>query len=208
LTAAALCIAVPAHSTTLHTIGWLAPPPDSFTVYRGTTHQGVPAGGFTGTFGGQPIVFWCYDLDHFFSFGNNYDYTAVPIVSLRLSQLFAEAYGSVAGNPHNSAAFQLAVWNILYDSDSTVSSGFFHATGNATAINQANTWLGGLKGNGGGWAITYLHSNARPESQNFITATQTSLKVPEPPTWALLLLTLALVAFVQTRGRKFSTRTR
>jgi hypothetical protein len=77
--AAALTV-TPAHATSLQTTGWLAPPPDAFTVHRGAIAQNVHAGGFTGVWGGTTnIVFWCFDLDHFFSLGGTYDYQAIAL---------------------------------------------------------------------------------------------------------------------------------
>jgi hypothetical protein len=204
LVAGALALPVAASATSLHTTGWIAPPPDSFTVHRGATSQGVQAGGFTGIWDiTTAIEFWCFDLDHVFSLGGTYDYTASLLsggLATSLAQLFQEA-GSVAGSPHNSAALQLAIWNLLYDGDNTVSGGSFYATGNATAIAQANTWLMNI-GNftGAGYSITYLHNNNNPMAQNFITvANIPRQQVPEPPMLPLVLAALGAVALVQRR---------
>src|SRR5437588_3647754 len=56
----------------------------------------VNAGGFTGTFGGTPILFWCVDLQHTFGFGNSYNYTASIYLNDALSRLFTEVGGSAA----------------------------------------------------------------------------------------------------------------
>jgi hypothetical protein len=210
--AASLALTGPVQATSLQTTGWLAPPPLSFGVHRTVGgNQNVQAGGFNGIWDNTtPIVFWCFDLDHFFSLGNTYDYTASALggsIADTLARLFNEAYGSAGASNVNSAAFQLAIWNILYDSDSSVSNGqgsFYATSGNAAAIAQANTWLQNLAADGGSYSITYLHSNAHPESQNFITVSRIPRLVPEPP--MLALLALALGAIVLLQGRRVRSR--
>src|SRR5690349_11621523 len=79
-----------AHATTLHTTGWMPvnanpQPPDTFTLHREApnpshTQAGINTGGFAGTWNSASIFFWCFDLDHFFSFGQNYtDYVETTV---------------------------------------------------------------------------------------------------------------------------------
>ena len=85
----------------------------------GLSFGGSPnAGAFLGTWDGDPFVFWCVELDQYFSFGNNYDYLEslpnTPVFVL-LGSLFTEAYDEALGDTTHSAAFQLAIWEIIYD---------------------------------------------------------------------------------------------
>lgn len=211
----ALSLAAPAGATTLTNTAWLVPPGgESYTIHwAGHTPVVNPAatGGFTGTFGGNPIVFWCFDLLHTFSLGTTYnDYTAIQLsgpMADTLSRLFnvAAANGGV-GDLDHSAAFQLAIWNIEYDGDTSLSSGGFFVTGGAGAINIANSWLtllsNPLYANPTN-TITELDSGSR--HQNFITASNTPSEcckfVPEPPVLPLVLTALGAAALVETRRR-------
>ena len=210
----ALIAATPSFATdTLHTTGWLAPtPPDNFQLHR-TGHAALTpggVGGFTGTWNGASIFFWCFDLDQYFNFGHNYtEYVEETYTGPQLDEvarLFDVAYFDVIAAPNrdNSAAFQVALWNIEYDTDADVRSGTFYAdhgsplppTGHpGAALDLANTWLGDLHKpgvSGAGWTITRLVSR---EHQDFIIGTyEPSKDVPEPATWALLLLATAVMA--------------
>src|SRR6476659_10951046 len=62
--AASLALSAPASATPLINTGWLTPPNgESYTIH-GTAVvpvvNPVNTGGFTGTFGGTPIVYWCF----------------------------------------------------------------------------------------------------------------------------------------------------
>jgi len=162
----ALALGGTAHANTLDTTGFLNGSV-GLTVHQGALTENVSAGGFTGKWhsGGtpdvlSPITFWCFELTQYFSPGTSYPgYTASalggPVVS-RIVQLFQEAFGAADDSVTNSAAFQLAIWEIEYESSGladvslyNVSSGTgFYATGSGVnftaARNQANTWLAGL----------------------------------------------------------------
>jgi hypothetical protein len=202
----------PLHADTLHTTGWIQPPPDLFTLHRDghTDIRPGGVGGFTGTWDGADIFFWCFDLDQVFSFGQNYtDYTAAPLTGPQLDEvqrLFSIAYTQAITSPHLSAAFQLALWNIEYDSDASVSSGVFRAyngsAGSAADITQANTRLADLQNpgvSGAGWEITRLTSS---QHQDFVIGVQVlRQRVPEPPVIALVLAACLAGAFVARRER-------
>ncbi|MEO5765295.1 MAG: hypothetical protein ABIR52_08300 [Casimicrobiaceae bacterium] len=169
----------------------------------------VNAGGFTGTFGGNPILFWCADLLRDYSFGDSYNYTATLYVNTNLSRLFTEVGGSVSATTttDRSAAFQLAIWEILYESNTTapynVGTGNFLVAnnyGNTAAVALANTWLLNLNVS---QPLTTLYWGSNEDRQNFITDTtiESPLLVPEPLPLSLLgvgLLAMILVARRQT----------
>lgn len=221
LLAVALSSAV--HADTLHTNNFIFSPANTYEVHRDAHAQNVYVGGFTGTFDLVDIVFWCFDLDHTFSFGQNYDYTEVPLADTTLetefAQLFEEAYAHATTDGANaSAAFQIAVWNLEYDRDSTVSApGFptnptnhFWVTNGApsnAARDLANTWLANLDNyTGDGWTVTELLSTPegldQTHHQNFITGTYRPPQqdVPEPS--MLLLALTALAGLIVTRSYK------
>ncbi|HTP98403.1 MAG TPA: PEP-CTERM sorting domain-containing protein [Casimicrobiaceae bacterium] len=190
----------------LHTIGY-ANGAQQFSLSMG----GSPgAGGFYGTWNGDPIVFWCVELDQYFGFGNTYTYSASlpdsPVFTL-LGELFHEAYGSALTDSTHSAAFQLAVWEIFFDSGSlNLSSGNFRVVnddGHTDAVTIAQGWLNGLSNSVDDVDVFYLVNDGH---QNFITNTNIKLPrtqtVPEPSTlWLMLAAAMTLAALARRRGR-------
>jgi hypothetical protein len=173
----------------------------------------VNAGAFTGTFGGNPILFWCADLLHTFSFGQSYDYVASLYTNPNLSRLFTEVGGSASATTttDRSAAFQLAIWEILFESNTTnpynVSNGNFLVTndyGNAAAVALANVWLQNLNLF---QPLTTLLWLSNEQHQNFITDTTIPrLLVPEPLPLSLLFIGLLGMIFVARRQTKQAPR--
>jgi hypothetical protein len=97
----------------------------------------------------------------------------------------------------NSAAFQLAVWEILYDDDLSLFSGSFHTNrvGNATDA-LAESWLAGLGGFSDKGEIILYQSG---EHQDFI-GRRPSSDVPEPGPVALIGIGLvAMLVFTRRR---------
>ena len=184
----------------------------NFVGPGGAYHQGVDittpaysgqAGGFVGTWDGNPIQVWCYELGQTFNFGVAYTGYSIgtPANEGLLSALFQEAYAMATTSAMNSAAFQLAIWEILYDGDLSLYSGSFHTNRVANATDLlAQTWLDGLGGfSDKGDIILYTAASIRTSS----VAGRPS-DVPEPA--PLALLGLGLVAMLVSHRRQEGAR--
>jgi hypothetical protein len=171
----------------------------------------VPTGGFTGVWDGTPIIFFCFELTQYFSPGTTYtDYTASNPSSpqfMLLGELFTEAFAHATDTPDNSAAFQLAIWEILYENTTPTDlrSGGFHVlsdNGHTLTVNQANFLLTHLPSTST-YTITELYSR---EHQNFIFGTPTSHETPEPSPLPLLGIGLGAIVLVAARRRALRRR--
>jgi hypothetical protein len=167
------------------------------------------AGGFQGNWNGSPIVFWCIELTQTFSFGGHYtNYTPSSASNTLLSKLFTEAFASSVTDAKHSAAFQLAIWEIVYDSgDLHLDAGTFKVLnnyGHPDTIALAQSYLDGLSTALASYTLTYLSS---PNHQDFVTASTVPVPpthpVPEPATAALLAAAFFCTAAVRrVRGKQ------
>ncbi len=171
---------------------------------------------------GDTYVGFCVDLEDAIQTGNTYDWNVVnpdevpetpygPIGSAkanRLSKLWGNFYSELAtGNngdrKNKSAAFQLAVWEIVYESELTASSAYdvtsgytagttgldsgFQANNASNAVADiANNWLRSLDSKSGGVQLAGLTS----DTQDFIT----NFPIPEPSAILLGLIGFAAIA--------------
>jgi hypothetical protein len=102
----------------------------------------------------------------------------------------------------HSAAFQLAIWDILFDNDGNLSTyggaGQFGVSGgNAATIALAQSWLNTLGSDSASFSLYQLTSSAH---QDFITPTVPGL-VPEPSALPLLGAGLAAMMLAMRRRR-------
>ena len=121
--------------------------------------------GFAPTFQG-----FCIDLTEYVQVGHTYEWHTVSLGNAptsdagpmgaanaaRLGRLFANQYNGLATAANQSqayAAFQLAVWEIVFDGDLNLSNGSLKCTSAPSGtISLAQSWLNTL-GTGQGWSL-------------------------------------------------------
>ncbi len=176
--------------------------------------------------------FFCIDLSQYAAAGP-LDYRASELNSVPLARLFDIAYPNESlGDFYDgggkttfglfdsgikSAAFQLAVWELFYDTSSSNSLGGGNFKSNIDAkesgtsaeqaVWQANDWLAQLKDGAGSAAGWTLYQFTSPTNQDYLSAiyrqptTATAGSVPEPGTLAMLGLGFAALAAIRRRKR-------
>jgi hypothetical protein len=180
-------------------------------VTSGTEDDG--AGAFTTSVnGGASFLSYCIDLTQSAAVGGASDssYSRVPGGSYSfanpgaaasLSKLFTFA-GSLVNSNATSAAFQLAVWEIVYESPSNAYS---MGSGRAVfgvqdsreiaTIALADSWLTALSATPATAPVSILASDL---AQDLVYGGATA-PVPEPSTYALMIAGLAGLGFVARR---------
>lgn len=184
-----------------HTVTATLTAPDNTALVRS-----VSAGGFTTILNGGPsFESYCVDLYQNIAFGappypeyvdagNGHLFTNGNAYA-DLGRLYATA--GLVNNALTEAAFQIAVWEIAYETTPgayALGSGAASFSGGSAAggaLGLASTWLAGL-GNGAGRSISVIES---ADHQDVIFA-----PVPEPSTYMLMLA--GLLATVEISRRK------
>jgi hypothetical protein len=195
----------------------------SVTGYTGAGGQ------FNGNFwdaGAKPadsfLRFFCIELGEYANAGPN-AYASSLFTDDELRKLYDIAYPNKAAGDFwdggqtnfgvfadatSAAAFQVAVWNIVFDSDLDLSAGSFKWTGASTAVSTAAQSLlnqvGSYSGDGyANWTLYRFvspipNNEQRTGYQNYVSATY---KVPEPGTVAMLGLALVGLGAAARRRR-------
>lgn len=173
----------------------------------------VYAGGFAGTYADtSAFIAYCADISQFLAgWGSATTYADGSLTSVfggaKAGDLgvLANKYYSLVSDATTSAAFQIATWEILFETGSTyaVGSGSFSATGGSAATSAtalAQTWLDGLSSSGvavtGNYTINYLTNASTQDLVTFV-----AVPVPEPETYAMLLSGLAIMGLAARRKR-------
>ena len=167
----------------------------------------VNAGGFSTIVNGGPsFTSYCVDLYQTIAFNTTYhDYVYVGSHNFANGDAYADlgrlyATAGVVDNSVREAAFQIAVWEIAYETTAgayALGSGAASFSGGTAAssgaLGLAATWLSGL-GNGAGRSISVIESR---DHQDVIFA-----PVPEPSTYMLMLAGLMATVEISRRKRK------
>ncbi|MEP7156837.1 MAG: PEP-CTERM sorting domain-containing protein [Betaproteobacteria bacterium] len=202
-------LSAPASATIITVTSFAQPNPTTVHIQSGTpnTSEYVYAGGFNTTNGTSSFVSWCVDIvqNTYLGVGVN-NYTLVNAASVsQIGAARADALGRLAtqylgqvNNATTSAAFQLAAWEIVFETAGNpynMSGGNFLAWGASdNSIGLAQTWLNNLPG-----SSTYSVSVwSSPTHQDLAVFTN----VPEPATLGLLAIGLIGAGFAKKRKAK------
>lgn len=166
---------------------------------------------------------WCFDLVNPVGLGTPYAYDVVNApfsnsyllsgAGARVSKLINSAYDTLDANDAlQSAAFQLAVWDVAYDDDFNISSGVFQASGTGTGASSIDALAQGFLDSGAAfdgviaWDTVFLETREAPGRQNLVTAVRANMDVPAPvpvpATGVLLLGGLGLMAGLRSKARR------
>lgn len=179
------------------------------------TSGSTNAGGFLTKLNGLDPAFttYCIDLYQYIAFGQPpYTYVNVPTsahafrnagAALDLARLYSS--GRVVDSAVSEAAFQLAVWEIVYETSGTYQldggdARFGGAGADAvSALTLAKDWLNDL-GSGSGYSVRVLESADR---QDEIFARP----IPEPRSLLLAIAALGAAGLATGRRRDLAART-
>jgi hypothetical protein len=122
-------------------------------------------------------VLWCFDIAQYVGNGVTYTEVTDPLGAERaslLNRLFTSYYESDRRQPLEGAAFQVAIWEIVYENHRRGRLSMSPAAACSTAWNNAgvvtdlaNTWLGNL---GSGENYQYQVSRIPATNQDLLTA--------------------------------------
>lgn len=161
---------------------------------------------------------WCLDIFHSFGFpvtSTNVFATAASIFgsakATDLGRLYTNQHtliDSTASTANNSAAFQLAVWEIVSEQGGNpynLGTGNLQITSGSTGYATAQTWLGQLNStpsvsqyDANVWSVTSNNGPSGAGAQDVGVFTP----VPEPETYAMMLAGLGLLGFAARRRQK------
>lgn len=161
----------------------------------GQSSQSTRAGGFTGVVNGSAFLSYCIELAQSFTFGRSYtNYAVVPLASapntspmdatkaMDLALLVGKNFTDSFSSTVKTAAMQLAIWEIVHETEASysVTGGLFNVNAGNANVNAArtlaNTWLAELPDL---TATVPMVVWGSPTQQDFITV------VPVPPSIAL-----------------------
>ena len=159
--------------------------------------------------GDENFVAWCLDIVRYLADDTEYEVTDTPfdedslttVQVIDIGRLFNTArLGLDLASDAKSAGFQLALWEIIYETGAEfkLATGNLTVTGEGAAIAAGQAFLDNLGGNvTQSWSLVFLQSTTETGNQNLVTATP----VPVPAAAGLLLLALGGLAAAGRRRR-------
>ena len=108
-----------------------------------------------------------------------------------------------SGSSLNSAAFQLALWELAKD-DGKLSSGIVQSTSgtDSAVVTLASSMINNAKNGVAGPNQYSFNLYTSGKNQDYLVASMSSVTpVPEPETYAMLLAGLGLIGFTANRRR-------
>jgi hypothetical protein len=97
-----------------------------------------------------------------------------------IDELWARHYAEVI-DATTGAAFQVAIWDIVYDADFNLGAGNFKAYGNSAVTNQATAWLNDVNTNSSPYTTANLIALKSSTYQDQITVNPPVGAPPETP---------------------------
>jgi len=172
---------------------------------KGLESQASTAGGFNmlEKSTGQSLIAWCVDVFH--ALNDKFDYTIGNANQLNryddLQKLANQRYAQVTDKT-TSAAFQLAIWEIVTDTGGgySLANGTFKANGFGNAQALAGEWLKLDGQDTGNYKISYFYDgilNDKTIAQNLISVSS----VPLPGAAVLMLSALGFAGLMSRRRR-------
>lgn len=120
-----------------------------------------------------------------------------------VSRLYSQSYAGTSGSSLNSAAFQLALWELAKD-DGKLASGQVHTTSgtDSKVVALASSMISNAKTGVAGPNQYAFNLYTSGKNQDYLVASMTSVTpVPEPETYAMMLAGLGLIGFTANRRR-------
>jgi len=163
---------------------------------------------------------FCVDIFHSFGFvvdSNDTQQSATVISSTAaadLAQLYTNHHDqidSTNSSAESEAAFQLAVWEIVNehgDGSYNLNGGNFKASGTGSSL--AQSWLSELYGADSSstytaniWTVQSMITTGNGYAQDLVTFSPIQTPVPEPETYAMMLVGLGLLGLSTRRKSQY-----